>query len=83
MNKSKAKGTTHNPKTRLQPGSISKTPITVQIKEHVGGGGGFRCRTLPFVKSLSRKNALAARVLRDSYERGVAAADLGDLEDLF
>ena len=83
MNKSKGKATTNNPKTKLQRSSISKTPAYLQIKEHVGGGGGFRCRTLPFVKSLSRKNALAARVLRDSYARGVAAADIGDVEDLF
>ena len=83
MNKSKGKATTNNPKMRLQRSSIRKTPTTVRIKEHVGGGGGFRCRTLPFVKSLSRKNALAARVLRDSYARGATAADIGDVEDLF
>ena len=83
MNKSKGKASKNNSKTRLQRSSISKTPAYHQIKEHVGRGAGFRCRTLPFMKSLSRKNALAARVLRDSYARGVAAADIGDVDDLF
>lgn len=82
MNKSKRKTTTNNPKSRPQRSSIHKTLTPVQTKEHVGGGG-FRCRTLPFVMSLSRKNALAARVFRDSYARGIAAADIGDIDDLF
>ena len=83
MNKSKGKASKKSPKTRLQRRSISKTPAYLQSEAHIGAAGGFRCRTLPFVKSLSRKNALAARVLRDSYARGVAAADIGDVEDLF
>jgi len=36
--------------------------------------GGFCYRELPFVKSLSRKNVVAARVLKHSYKRGVDIA---------
>lgn len=80
MNKSKGKITATSPKMRLQRIRIkSATPFRVKKQK------GAPCVTLPFVNSLSRKNAFAARIFKDSYARGVAAAssNIADIEDLF
>ena len=42
----------------------------------------FRYQSLPFVKKLSKKNPLAARILEDSYKKGVATAATGDFREL-
>ncbi len=56
-----------------------KTISTIVACELLGLEGqdkirGFRYHSLPFVKNLSKKDPTAARVLEDSYKKGVATA---------
>jgi hypothetical protein len=83
MSKAKGKAITINPNSMEGRRSNGKSRARVQMTGRVSGAGGFRCRTLPFVKSLSRKNPIAARVLKYSYARGVAAAGFANFGDLF
>jgi hypothetical protein len=83
MSKAKGKATTNNPNLPARRRSNGKARTHIQMTGRVSGTGGFRCRTLPFVKSLSRKNPIAARVLKYSYARGVAAAGFANFGDLF
>ncbi|MGH7909755.1 MAG: hypothetical protein ACRENW_07910 [Thermodesulfobacteriota bacterium] len=62
---------------RIQTTSLTKTPkVSGTLGRH------FRYEPLPFVKKLSKKSAMAARVLEDSYKKGVAIAAAGDLRGL-
>ena len=83
MNKAIGKAITNNPNLMERRRSNGKTRTHIQMTRRVSRTGGFRCRMLPFVKSLSRKNPIAARVLKYSYARGIAAADLANVGDLF
>jgi hypothetical protein len=70
-------------RTRVQTTSLTKAP---QVRPILTGAGQlrsrFRYQSLPFVKKLSKKNPLAARILEDSYKKGVATAATGDLGEL-
>jgi hypothetical protein len=83
MSKAKRKAITSNLNLMERRRSNGKTRAQIQMTGRVSGTGVFRCRTLPFVKSLSRKNPIAARVLKYSYARGVAAAGFANVGDLF
>jgi len=63
-------------KTGKTRGRVQSTSLTKALSR-------FGYEPLPFVKKLSKKSAPAARVLEDSYMKGVATAATGDLRDLF